>query len=134
MDEKKTLARLGRVCAFVADRRADRYLLECSSGGKDARGDAQKGDGILTLDAREESDYFAPMNQPDLSFPLFLIFGALAVVFVILTAVVVYVAKMQSDIRIVRELIAAFMEHKVAGTVAENKLASLVEKANQTAK
>jgi len=74
------------------------------------------------------------MNQPDLSFPLFLIFGALAVVFVILTAVVVYVAKMQSDIRIVRELIAAFMEHKVAGTVAENKLASLVEKANQTAK
>jgi len=52
-------------------------------------------------------------------------------IFLAILVIVAHVSEIRKDIRLARSLIAAFMEHKVAPAVAENKLAALVEEANK---
>jgi hypothetical protein len=60
---------------------------------------------------------------------LWVFFGITCLTFQMLTAI--YAWQVSKDLKLIRSLIAAFMEHKVAPTVAENKLASLVQEANK---
>lgn len=60
----------------------------------------------------------------------FFVFGVLLLCAIFLP-LIYYVVQMANDIRLIKSLIAAFMEHKVAGTVAENKLANLVQEASK---
>jgi len=69
--------------------------------------------------------------QPDLSAVTAIAVISLVGFFAVLVVATVHLTEIRKDIRLIRSLIAAFMEHKVAGTVAENKLAALVQQANK---
>ncbi len=49
----------------------------------------------------------------------------------LLGILIYYAARISKDIRLIRSLVAAFMEQKVASTVADNKLAAAVHEANK---
>lgn len=51
-----------------------------------------------------------------------------------LAAVIFYVERISRDLRLIRKLVAAFLEQRVAGTVAENRLAAVVQEANKEKK
>ncbi len=49
----------------------------------------------------------------------------------VLTIMIWQLEKIREDCRLVRTLLAAFMEQRVAGTVAENRLAAAVHEASK---
>lgn len=61
----------------------------------------------------------------------FVLVGGFFALFLTGVGMLVYLANIRDDMRMVKSLIAAFMEHKVADTVAENRLATLVQEANK---
>jgi hypothetical protein len=50
-------------------------------------------------------------------------------VLALLAVAIYYLYRISEDLRLVRSLLAAFMEQRVASTVADNKLAAAVEAA-----
>jgi hypothetical protein len=58
-----------------------------------------------------------------------LLTAATAGIFVLLA---MYLPPISKDLRLMRTLLAAFMEQRVAGTVADNRLAAAVQEASKT--
>jgi hypothetical protein len=63
---------------------------------------------------------------------LLLFFGGVPLALLILCLTCLY--QMRDDLRIMRKLMAAYMEHNVAAHVAQDRLASAVQEANRIPK